>query len=85
MATMTIHDLLGPRTVTYTARREKLEELLAAMGGLQALIDLIDAERETGRSWRSIAQGITDDTGIPVSYESLRRWHGIATSKSDER
>lgn len=32
---------------------------------------------EAGKSWREIATEITDKTGQPVSYESLRQWYRV--------
>lgn len=32
---------------------------------------------ESGKSWRDIATTISDKTGQPVSYESLRQWYGV--------
>jgi hypothetical protein len=32
---------------------------------------------EAGKSWRDIAGEISDKTGQPVSYESLRQWYGV--------
>lgn len=36
----------------------------------------VDRARKAGKSWRQIALEISDETGQPVSYESLRTWYG---------
>lgn len=32
---------------------------------------------EEGKSWRSIADLLTERTGHSVSYESVRQWYGV--------
>lgn len=32
------------------------------------------ARREVGLAWRQIARDLEAETGVEVSYESLRRW-----------
>ena len=45
---------------------------LAAKG--QQLADWLFQQRSQGASLRSIAQALTQRTGMPVSHESIRKW-----------
>ena len=43
------------------------------LGGLD---DFVHSRRGAGTSWRVISNDIRDQTGIDITYETLRAWYG---------
>ncbi len=41
---------------------------------VDGLDDFVRSRRDTGKSWRVICNDIRDQTGIDVTYETLRSW-----------
>ena len=56
----------------HTRRDFEVAFQLAAKG--QQLADWLFQQRSQGQSLRSIAQSLTQRTGMPVSHESIRKW-----------
>lgn len=40
-------------------------------------------QREAGLSWKAIARKLTRQTGVPISFESLRSWYPDGRYASD--
>lgn len=50
--------------------RQAIDRLIAD----DDLATFVATRRQTGRSWRRIGIDLRDETGIDVSYETLRSW-----------
>lgn len=56
--------------------------MVTSMTPLQTLLDIkvggldeyVDTRRTEGKSWRVISNDLRDDTGIDITYETLRGW-----------
>ena len=55
-------------------RRDLEQAFQVATGGKQQLSDWMFQQKSLGASLRTIAQMLTQRTGIPVSHESIRKW-----------
>ena len=49
----------------------------------EKLVDFLSRQRAERRSWEEIAKIIRRQTGVKVSYESLRRWHRDASETAE--
>jgi len=58
-------------SVMATATRE-LIEIKFPPG--KTLAGLVSTRRRQGIGWRRIADEVTDTTGVPVSFATIRRW-----------
>jgi transposase len=43
-------------------------------GGQQTLDDWLWSQRKQGRSYRAIADALSQKVGVPVSHEAVRQW-----------
>lgn len=65
-----VHDAEVPQQTQKTIKRQLLDQLVD--GGLDAY--MLRA-RDAGDSWQRIAMNLSQQTGVYVTYESLRSWY----------
>ena len=72
-----VHDV---PTATPTSTAYQLADIkLAEHGGVA---DYIATKRTAGRSWRLISRDLYEDTGLDITFETLRRWFPETETKA---
>lgn len=65
-----------------TAPTKVLIERILADNKRPSLSVFVNAQRDLGRTWREIAEEVELETGVAISYESLRRWFSADTERA---